>query len=89
MHILQVICNIISNIGGKAMAFQLKQDKKESENKTIRFPVQLIQRIEAAIQNQDVSFSSFVIQACEYALHDMEKRDSSKIQETDKQHSND
>ena len=33
------------------MAFQLKQDKKESENKTIRFPVPLIQRIEAAIQN--------------------------------------
>ena len=55
------------------MAFQLKQDKKESENKTIRFPVPLIQRIEAAIQNQNVSFSSFVIQACEYALHDMEK----------------
>ena len=71
------------------MAFQLKQDKKESENKTIRFPVPLIQRIEAAIQNQNVSFSSFVRQACEYALHAMEKRDSSKIQETDKQHCDD
>lgn len=62
------------------MAFQLKQDKKESENKTIRFPVPLIQRIEAAIQNQDVSFSSFVIQACEYALHDMENTNSSMVQ---------
>ena len=49
------------------MAFQLKPNKKESENKTIRFPIPLIHKIEAAIQNQDVTFSSFVIHACEYA----------------------
>lgn len=54
------------------MAFQLKSNRKESENKTIRFPVALIEQIEKAIQNQDVTFSSFVIQACEYALQDME-----------------
>ena len=54
------------------MAFQLKSNRKESENKTIRFPVALIEQIEQAIQNQDVTFSSFVIQACEYALQDME-----------------
>lgn len=77
------------NIGGIDMAFQLKQDKKESENKTIRFPVPLIQKIEAAIQNQEVSFSSFVIQACEYALQDMDKADSSQQRKTDKQHSDD
>ena len=47
------------------MAFQLKPNKKESENKTIRFPVHLIEQIEEAIRNQDVTFSSFVIQACE------------------------
>ena len=54
------------------MAFQLKPNKKESENKTIRFPVHLIEQIEEAIRNQDVTFSSFVIQACEYALDNME-----------------
>ena len=54
------------------MTFQLKPNRKETENKTIRFPVQLIDKIEAAIQNQDVTFSSFVIQACEYALDNME-----------------
>ena len=59
------------------MAFQLKPNRKESENKTIRFPVQLIDRIDKAIVNQDVTFSSFVIQACEYALNDM---DTSKNQ---------
>jgi predicted DNA-binding protein len=59
------------------MAFQLKPNRKESENKTIRFPVELIDRIDKAIVNQDVTFSSFVIQACEYALNDM---DTSKNQ---------
>ena len=50
------------------MAFQIKPDKKETENKTIRFPVPLIQEIEQAIQGKDTSFSGFVIQACKYAL---------------------
>lgn len=59
-------------IGGVQMAFQLKQNRKESENKTIRFPISLIQEIETVIANQDVTFSSFVLQACEYALKNMD-----------------
>ncbi len=55
------------------MAFQLKSNKKETENKTIRFPLPLIERIDKAIENKDVTFSSFVIQACEYALEDLEE----------------
>ena len=55
------------------MAFQLKSNRKETENKTIRFPLPLIEEIEKAIQNEDVTFSSFVLQACEYALKDMKK----------------
>ena len=54
------------------MTFQLKPDKKETENKTIRFPLSLVEKIENAIKNQDVTFSSFVLQACEYALDNME-----------------
>lgn len=54
------------------MAFQIKPNKKESENKTIRFPLPLLERIDLALQNQDTTFSSFVIQACEYALDNME-----------------
>lgn len=61
------------DIGGVLMAFQLKQNRKESENKTIRFPLPLIQEIESVIANQDVTFSSFVLQACEYALKNMDK----------------
>ena len=44
------------------MAFQLKPNRKETENKTIRFPISLIEKIDIAISNQEVSFSSFVIQ---------------------------
>ena len=54
------------------MAFQIKPNKKETENKTIRFPIPLIENIENAIQGQNVTFSRFVIQACEYALNNLE-----------------
>lgn len=57
------------------MAFQLKPNKKESENKTIRFPLPLVEKINEAIKSQEVTFSSFVIQACEYALEHMESED--------------
>ena len=55
------------------MAFQLKSNRKETENKTNRVPLPQIEEIEKAIQNEDVTFSSFVIQACEYALRDMKE----------------
>lgn len=51
--------------------FQIKPDKKETENKTIRFPLPLIERINLVIRENDVTFSGFVIQACEYALDNM------------------
>lgn len=54
------------------MAFQIKSDRKETENKTIRFPISLIGEIENAIKNHDVTFSGFVIQACQYALENMD-----------------
>jgi len=76
MLTLQPFGNNISLTGGGAMSFQLRQDKKETENKTIRFPLTLIEEIERAIKGKNVSFSSFVIQACEYALKDMDREKS-------------
>lgn len=55
------------------MGFKIKPDRKESENKTIRFPVPLIEEIEKTIQGEDVSFSGFVLQACRYALDNLEE----------------
>lgn len=46
--------------------------KGETENKTIRFPLELINRIEKALVGQNISFSRFVILACEYALLNIE-----------------
>lgn len=60
------------------MSFTLKTNRKETENKTIRFPVPLIEKIDTTIAGQEVSFSSFVIQACEYALENMDKNESNK-----------
>ncbi|NKD39337.1 hypothetical protein HED42_14425 [Enterococcus casseliflavus] len=54
--------------------FKLRSDKKETENKTIRFPLPLIEEINEVIKNEDVTFSGFVIQACEYALKNIEER---------------
>ena len=53
------------------MAFQIKPNRKETENKTIRFPIPLIGQIEKAIQGQEVTFSRFVIQACEYCYFNL------------------
>ena len=57
------------------MAFQLKSERKETETKTVRFPLALIERIENAITGKDVSFSGFVIQACEFALENMDEKE--------------
>ena len=42
-------------------------------NKTIRFPFNLVQQVEKAIQGKDCTFSSFVIAAVRMALDDLEK----------------
>ena len=63
------------------MAFRLNSDRKETENKCIRFPVPLIDEIEKFIEMKDCTFSGFVIQACRYALDNAEEteEDSKKI----------
>ena len=58
--------------------FKIKDNKIETENKTIRFPLPLINKIEEAIRSRNVSFSKFVIQACEYALENMETKPKEK-----------
>lgn len=60
------------------MAFQIKPDKKETENKTIRFPVSLINEIENVLIGKNTTFSGFVIQACEYALDNMDASSQDK-----------
>ena len=55
------------------MGFIFKPDKrKETLNKTIRFPKELVERIDKQIEGSDSYFSTFVIQACEYAVNESE-----------------
>ena len=51
--------------------FEIK--KQQSSNKTIRMPDELIERIQALADKNDISFNALVIQCCEYALSDIKK----------------
>ena len=55
-----------------------KYRKKESENKTIRFPLPLIKQIEKALEGTELTFSRFVIPACEYALANIDTEETKK-----------
>lgn len=57
------------------MTFKIKEHKNEIENKTIRFPIELIDKIKKQLVGKNITFSSFVIQACRYALENIEKTD--------------
>ena len=56
------------------MQFELRPSGREgTENKTIRFPISLMNQIENALINRNVTFSGFVLQACEFALKNQKK----------------
>ena len=59
------------------MSFKIS--KKETDNKTVRFPTDLVARIESAIVGEDITFSRFVILACEYALKSIEEKKKKKV----------
>ena len=58
--------------------FRLNLEKKETENKTIRFPVSLIDKIESILAGTELTFSSFVIQACKFAIENIEEEEKEK-----------
>lgn len=58
--------------------YPFRPNRKETENKKIRFPIPLIEKIEKALRNKNATFSSFVIQACEYALENMDNEKINK-----------
>ena len=42
------------------MAFEIKPNRRERENKIIRFPIEVIDKVNEAITGKDVSFSNFI-----------------------------
>ena len=59
--------------------FQIKWARKGTENKSIIFLGELIDEIEKAFVGKNVTFTGFVIQACEYALNNMEVEEKKKV----------
>lgn len=45
-------------------------------NKTIRFPGDVVEEVEAVIQGKDCTFSAFVIAAVRTALEDLKEQES-------------
>ena len=45
-----------------------------STNKSIRFPDEMIARVEDAIRGKDCTFSAFVVEAVRVALEDLEEK---------------
>lgn len=76
VHTYFANCNTIKSRGGGSMTFQIKPNKKETDNKTIRFPSCLVKRINEVVEKNQSNFSEFVIQACEYALEHMEENET-------------
>lgn len=50
-------------------------------NKTIRFPNDVIEKVEEALVGQDCTFSAFVIAAVRNALEQLEEQDGKKENE--------
>lgn len=51
--------------------FKIEQEKEEYVAKCIRFPKELVDKINE-VKSKDIAFSKFVIEACKYALDNIE-----------------
>ena len=59
--------------GANYKMFEIK--KPTASNKTIRMPDTLIDRLEKLAGQYDISFNQLVLQCCEYALENLNKKD--------------
>lgn len=53
--------------------FEIKKDYVEYENKSLRLPKDLIDKVQELANKNDVSFNKVVIQCIEYALANQRK----------------
>lgn len=51
--------------------FTIKKDRVEYENKSLRLPVDQINRVQALADKNELSFNRVVIQCIDYALDNM------------------
>ncbi len=53
--------------------FEIKKEASEYENKSLRLPKELIEKVQKLATDNNTSFNKVVIQCIEYALDDMKK----------------
>ena len=51
--------------------FELKKEESEYENKSLRLPKELIDKVQVLANEYNMSFNRVVIQCIEYALNNM------------------
>lgn len=56
--------------------FSVKKERVEYENKSLRLPTDLIEKVQLLADENEVSFNKVVIQCIDYALEHMEKSDN-------------
>ncbi len=56
--------------------FAIRKDYVEYENKSLRLPKDLIDKVQDLASENSLSFNKVVIQCIEYALDNMEKQDT-------------
>ncbi len=54
--------------------FNIKSEKQVNINKCVRFPLELIEEIQKQTKINNITFSRFVILACQYALQNIDKK---------------
>jgi predicted HicB family RNase H-like nuclease len=60
------------------MVFKVQRDKDEYVNRTFRFKKDLIDRMDAIAQREDISLNSLTVQCIEFALSQMENTENSE-----------
>ncbi len=53
--------------------FRVKKDRIEYENKSLRLPTDLIEKVQELADENSISFNKVVIQCIDYALDHMDK----------------
>ena len=55
--------------------FRVKKERIEYENKSLRLPIDLIEKVQELADKNDLSFNKVVIQCIDYALDHMDKNE--------------
>ena len=56
--------------------FRVKKDRIEYENKSLRLPTDLIEKVQELADKNEISFNKVVIQCIDYALDHMDKNET-------------